>query len=100
MSSDRRATAPQPRPAPARRPQVTRRPAPRRPPVGRRKRSPMRLPMGRPYLRIQIAMIVLGMLGSLLVVRAVQVQGLDGAAYSAQAARQMSVTRAIIASRG
>ena len=60
----------------------------------------MRLPMGRPALRIQIAMIVLGMLGSLLVVRAVQVQGLDGAAYAAQAARQMSVTRTIVASRG
>ncbi len=60
----------------------------------------MRLPMGRPYVRIQIALIVLGMLGSILVVRAVQVQGLDGAAYAAQAARQMSVTRAIIASRG
>ncbi len=60
----------------------------------------MRLPMGRPALRIQIALIVLGMLGSLLVVRAIQVQGIDGAAYAAQAARQMSVTRTIIASRG
>jgi cell division protein FtsI (penicillin-binding protein 3) len=35
-----------------------------------------------------------------MIVRAVQVQGIDGAAYAAQAARQMSVTRAIIASRG
>ncbi|HOB05452.1 MAG TPA: penicillin-binding protein 2, partial [Propionibacteriaceae bacterium] len=72
----------------------------RTPVAPRRRRPPMRLPMGRPALRIQVAMIILGMLGSLLVVRAVVVQGIDGTAYAAQAARQMSVTRTIVASRG
>ncbi len=86
---------------------TTRRPASRsaaRPPSarirGRERRPERRLPVGNPAKRIRVAMLVLAMVSSVLVAKAVDIQGLDSSAYATRAAGQMMVQRTILANRG
>ncbi|MBI4901431.1 MAG: penicillin-binding protein 2 [Actinobacteria bacterium] len=56
--------------------------------------------MGSPKVRLQVALVVLGLVATLLASRAIVVQGLDSAANAAKAAALMSVSRTIVANRG
>jgi cell division protein FtsI (penicillin-binding protein 3) len=51
-------------------------------------------------VRLQVALVVLGLVATLLASRAIVVQGLDSAANAAKAAALMSVSRTIVANRG
>ena len=59
-----------------------------------------RLPLGSPARRLQVALVVLGLVATLLAARAIVVQGLDSAANAEKAAALMSVSRTIVANRG
>ncbi|MHB1009377.1 MAG: peptidoglycan D,D-transpeptidase FtsI family protein [Propionibacteriaceae bacterium] len=59
-----------------------------------------RLPLGSPTRRLQVALVVLGLVATLLAARAIVVQGLDSAANAEKAAALMSVSRTIVANRG
>ncbi|HSN12480.1 MAG TPA: penicillin-binding protein 2 [Propionibacteriaceae bacterium] len=58
------------------------------------------MPLGSPKRRLQVALVVLGLLATLLASRAIVVQGLDSAANAAKAAALMSVSRTLVANRG
>lgn len=86
-------TSHRPTPRPASRPpsaRIQRRPG----------REPIRLPVGNPVRRIRVAMLALAMLASVLVAKAVDIQGLDSSAYATTASHQMMVQRTILANRG
>ena len=85
----------------ATRPDSARRPSRSVPPQHRTRRpAERRLPLGSPKRRLQVALVVLGLLATLLASRAIVVQGLDSAANAAKAAALMSVSRTLVANRG
>ena len=60
----------------------------------------LRLKAGDPARRIQVGMLILAVCASVLGAKAIDIQGLDSAAYAATAADQMLVQRRILANRG
>ncbi len=59
-----------------------------------------KLPVGNPHRRIGIAVLALAIIASVLVVKAVTIQGIDGASYASAASAQMNVSRTILPNRG
>ncbi len=86
------------RPKPAARPAS--RPSSRRGNQPRRYRKTVRMPVGRPVVRIRVFMLMLGLLLSVAVARSVQLQGIDSAAFAAEAADKTQSSRELPATRG
>ncbi|MDO5499084.1 MAG: hypothetical protein Q4F67_05305, partial [Propionibacteriaceae bacterium] len=63
-------------------------------------RAVLRMPLGDSTRRLQVLLVVLGIVASVCAGRLVQIQGLDASAYASEASKQLTRSAPIAATRG